>query len=107
MNEAMQASEFQQGDEHAALIQEMMGLQQQMSPDNPMASQLLQLLAQQEEEQQRSSSLPQTRPDEHYLTIAQNGTCVFVPTRCHNKTHLTTLSRNHSRGDNHGDWLSS
>ena len=86
MNEVMQASATNDslldgagmgGDDHMALLQEMMGFQQQLSPDNPMTSQLLQLLAQQEEEENRrqaEGAALQLRLGEHYLTIAQNGT---------------------------------
>jgi hypothetical protein len=64
-------------DQQVALLQEMMGLQQQLSPNDPMTSQLLQLLTQQGRKVQQLQSAgvaPPTRLEEHYLTIAQNGT---------------------------------
>jgi hypothetical protein len=89
MNEVMQATATAQpllqdqagggaeNDQQVALLQEIMGLQQQLDPNDPMTSQLLQLLAQQEQEvhhRQRAGVALPSRPEEHYLTIAQNGT---------------------------------
>jgi len=67
------------GDEQAALLQDLMGIQQ-MDPEDPMANQLLQLLARQQEQTgqglapESAGPVAPSRPVEHYLTIAQNGT---------------------------------
>jgi len=73
-------------DEHTALLQEVM----KMNPDNSMANELLQLIAAQQQQQQQprdgqmstgsmDDDIAQKRPDEHYLTIAQNGTSRCAP----------------------------
>lgn len=80
----LQGGEISQA-EQAALLEQMIGMQQ-MNPENPMmADQLLELLSgQQQQQQQRPteqqshpfSTIPQSgpsQPAQHYLTIAQNG----------------------------------
>ena len=64
------------------LIQELLGLP--MNENEGTANQLLQLLAQQQQGQQNQfSGAPEpmfnTRPNEHYLTIAQNGMYDLYP----------------------------
>jgi hypothetical protein len=55
------------------VLEELLSGRAGVSPEVQHA--LLQMLAQQEEEQQLAAEALHARPEEHYLTIAQNGTC--------------------------------
>ena len=72
----IQALESMGGQLDMELLEEILSGRAGASPEVQQA--ILQMLAQQEQEQQMEQQLAQqamnSRPDEHYLTIAQNGT---------------------------------
>lgn len=70
----MQALEMSGGQIDPSMVQALLSGQGGSSVEhNQMQAALLQMLAQQEQEQQLAAAALNARPEEHYLTIAQNG----------------------------------